>query len=92
MEDESQLGSEYNPVDSGDDRGWTTDRMQINETTEDTVPTISFKTAEENTIELLVVVTRKMHLMLKGRLTEYLIATIGSVRFRSCIQLSIHYI
>uniref|UniRef100_A0A5K3F8S5 Peptidase M12B domain-containing protein n=1 Tax=Mesocestoides corti TaxID=53468 RepID=A0A5K3F8S5_MESCO len=53
--------------------------MQINMTAGDSVPVISFKTAEDNTIELLVVVTRKMHLILKGRLTEYLVATIGSV-------------
>ncbi len=57
---------------------WEED-MQINRTADESMPVISFNTIEENTIELLVVVTRKMHLILKGRLTEYLVATIGSV-------------
>lgn len=74
MEEESYAGSEY--YSSGRDG----DQLVINMTAGDSVPTISFTTVEENTIELLVVVTRKMHLILNDRLNEYLLATIGSVR------------
>ncbi|VDK41458.1 unnamed protein product, partial [Taenia asiatica] len=78
MEKESHTNAEINSNGGDFDRYWD-EGMQINMTADESVPTISFNAAEENTIELLVVVTRKMHLMLKGRLTEYLIATFGSV-------------
>lgn len=57
---------------------WEKD-MKINRTDGGSMPVISFNSVEENTIELLVVVTRKMLLILKNRLTEYLLATIASV-------------
>ncbi|CDS42751.1 a disintegrin and metalloproteinase with [Echinococcus multilocularis] len=85
VEQASHTSGESN-TDGGDvDRHWD-ERMQINMSAGDTVPTVSFKAAKENTIELLVVVTRKMHLILKGRLTEYLVATFGSVaqNFKHC--------
>ncbi|KAL5110144.1 A disintegrin and metalloproteinase with thrombospondin motif gon-1 [Taenia crassiceps] len=78
MEKETHTNAELNSNGGDFDRYWN-QRMQINMTAGESVPTISFNAAEENTIELLVVVTRKMHLILKGRLTEYLIATFGSV-------------
>lgn len=78
MEKESHTNTEFNSNGGEFGRYWN-EGMQINMTTGESVPAISFNAAEENTIELLVVVTRKMHLILKGRLTEYLIATFGSV-------------
>ncbi|VDK81111.1 unnamed protein product [Dibothriocephalus latus] len=46
---------------------------------QDGVPAVSFHKVEENVIELLVVVTPRMNMVLGKRLTEYIIATMGSV-------------
>ena len=77
-EEEPQPNGESGAIANHLDHRWD-ENLQVNVTPGESIPTVSFETAEENTIELLVVVTRKMHLILKGRLTEYLVATIGSV-------------
>ncbi|VDM31980.1 unnamed protein product [Hydatigera taeniaeformis] len=78
METESRANGEPTS-NSGELDRYLDERLQINVTAGESVPTISFQAVEENTIELLVVVTRKMHLILKGRLTEYLVSTFGAV-------------